>query len=484
MEKVMIMRCDDYDPNKIQLIISKGLKEFGVVPKGNILLKPNVVIAHKVVFPFAFTRSEFLEGAIIATKNNTESGSRIIVGERSGITIPTRYTFKNAGYLEVLKRQQIKAYYFDEQVQVPVALPSGCLREEIFIPLPIAEADFLFNLPKFKGHPWTLMTMALKNVGIGCQDDRHRLVDHNAWLEHKIVDMQTILPKGFIAVDAIIAGQKMMLTPDPFSMGAIVMGTNPVAVDTVCCHMISLAPEKVNHLRMAHERGFGPMSLDEIDIVGDFPLKEIQRKTKNFQLYLKRIEESFQEGGRITCTVGKFPEKHSCDYCWGGCPGALQEASHIIKALDPEAFEKIKKIRYVVGKVEEIPNLQDDESVIFAGNCTSYQGMIGEKYVKIEPGYKKTHDVNVRKTKTNDMLWKMFQTFREYFLFLFMKRRYMHARGCPVSVGDHVHLLSLLGGIKNPNFDSRLVYGVANAYWKMRFFRFVNNVLYKLLPKR
>jgi uncharacterized protein (DUF362 family) len=122
MQKVLIRRCDDYDAEKIYGIIKEGMEELNIRPAGMILLKPNVVIAHSEVFPHAFTRKEFLDGVIAATKAKAEKVREIAVGERSGITVPTRWAFKNAGYLEVIKKHKVRAHYFDEATQVPVAL--------------------------------------------------------------------------------------------------------------------------------------------------------------------------------------------------------------------------------------------------------------------------------------------------------------------------------------------------------------------------
>ncbi|MBW1706738.1 MAG: DUF362 domain-containing protein [Deltaproteobacteria bacterium] len=166
--KVLIMRCEEYDPDKISGIIKEGMEELNVRPTGRILLKPNVVIAHPEIFPHAFTRKEFLDGTISATKARAEGVKEISVGERSGITIPTRYNFKNAGYPQVIKKHGIKTHYFDEVKQVPVELKrEGRLRDNIFVPKPIAQCDFLINLPKFKAHPWCRLTLSLKNfIGI------------------------------------------------------------------------------------------------------------------------------------------------------------------------------------------------------------------------------------------------------------------------------------------------------------------------------
>jgi len=473
--KVLIMRCNDYDPEKISGLVQEGMAELGVRPTGRILLKPNVVIAHPEVFPHAFTRKEFLDGVISATKAKAENVLEVAVGERSGITLPTRWAFENASYPEIIKKHKVKTYYFDEVKQVPMELKGkNTLRNNIFIPEPIARADFLINLPKFKAHPWCRLTLSLKNF-IGIQDDRHRLVDHNIFLEHKIADLQEIIQPKFIAVDGIIAGQKMMLTPTPFPMGAIVMGTNSCAVDTVCGHMVHVAPKDVIHLRYASERGFGPMNLEEIDVLGDFPLQEVQGKTRDFQFCMEHIDSYFREDSNLSCKVGTFPEKHSPDYCWGGCPGALQEAMHIFKAYYPNVNKEMKKVRYVVGKINEPLELDEDEKVIFAGDCTSWEGRINGEHVKIESSYKPPSEVDERKTKSNDMLLRTCKTL--WSCFQQKNSRYIHAKGCPLSVGDHVHYLSAIGKIKNVNFDPRMVIPLNVAYWKMRISRGLNRLI-------
>ena len=473
--RVLIRRCQEYDSDKIYGIVKEGMQDLGVKPSGKVLLKPNVILAHPEIFPYAFTRKEFLDGVISATNDQAEEAEEIAVGERSAITVATRYCFKNAGYPEVFKKHKIKVYYFDEVKQVPVELKKeGRLRDKIFIPKPIKDCDFLINLPKFKAHPWCRLTLSLKNF-IGIQDDRHRLVDHNIFLEHKIADLQEVIQPKFIAIDGIVSGQKMMLTPTPFPLGAIVMGTNSCAVDTVGCHMVNVDPKDLIHLRFASERGFGPMSLDEIEVSGDYPLEAVQEKTKNFEFCLERIDRYFGKDSNLSCTVGSFPEGHSPEYCWGGCPGALQEAIHIFRGFNPDVEKGMKKIRYVVGKVEGPLDLAEDERVMFVGDCTSWKGIIDGREINIESSYKNTGQVDTRKTKSNDMLLRNLSTL--WNCFKNRSSRYIHAKGCTVPVSDIVHYISSMGKIGNPNFDPRIVIPGSIAYWQMRFNRFMNRFL-------
>lgn len=475
MQKVIIRRCNEYDPDKISGIIKEGMEELGVKPYGKVLLKPNVVIAHKAFFPNAFTRKEFLDGVLSAVDLHSDAIEELAVGERSGLTLPTRYNFKQAGYDEVIKKHKVKTYYFDEEKHIPVPLKhSKALRKQVFIPEPITQTDFLINLPKFKAHPWCRLTLSLKNF-IGLQDDRHRLVDHNQYLEHKIADLQEVIQPKFIAIDAIIAGEKMMLTPSPFPMGAIIMGTNSCAVDTVGCHMVNVQPKDVIHLRYTSERGFGPMDLDQIEIGGDFPLDELQEKNKDFRFLLERIDKYFNNGNNLRCEVGTFPEKHSADYCWGGCPGALQEAVHILKSSQPNLLHEMKKVRYVSGKINGDINLEKDERILFAGDCASFHGRINGEMVNIPSVYKTSKDGDEQHTRSNDMLKRTIIALGN--AFRNKNKSFVRAKGCPVSVGDHVHYLSSLGKVKNINFHPSMVYGVNLAYWKMRINRFKNTLL-------
>jgi hypothetical protein len=135
----------------------------------------------------------------------------------------------------------------------------------------------------------------------------------------------------------------------------------------------------------------------------------------------------------------------------------------------------MKKVRYVVGKVDGPLNLADEERVLFAGNCTSWEGKIDGQSVKIQSNYKTVDQVNANQTASNDMILK---TVTAIVHSLFKKpSRFIHARGCPLSVAQHVNYLSALAKIKNPNFNPSLLVPVNLAYWQMRFFRFLNRFI-------
>ncbi|MCA9300661.1 MAG: DUF362 domain-containing protein, partial [Phycisphaerales bacterium] len=346
---VIIRSCEEYDVPRIERIIGEGLDTLGLRPFGRTLVKPNCV-ASGPRFPNAFTRPEFLEGMFRALKSRAgREVEEIALGERCGITIPTRFAFQEAGYYEMLDRVGgLECYHFDEcqQVQIPL-YHEGRLREFFYTPEPVARADFFVNCPKFKAHPWTTVTFSMKNY-IGIQDDRHRLIDHDHRLNRKVADLQYITQPQFIAIDAIIGGEGRMLTPVPRKLGLILMGNNQVAFDAVCCHMIGVDPMSVEHIRLAHERGFGPVDLDRIRVVGDVSFEAAQDRAAGFRTGLIRVEEYFS-GTNIKGYSGPPPGNEE-EYCWGGCPGAMEEAIEILRLFDTETDRKMPRTHVVFGR--------------------------------------------------------------------------------------------------------------------------------------
>ena len=69
--------------------------------------------------------------------------------------------------------------------------------------------------------------------------------------------------------------------------------------------------------------------------------------------------------------------------------------------------------------------------------------------------------------KTMKTLWHSFRN---------RNKKYVHAKGCTVSVGDHVHYLSTLGKITNVNFDPRIVVPLNFGYLNMRAHRAINRL--------
>lgn len=464
--RVIIRRCPTYDAERIRTIVREAMEELDLRPFGRTLVKPNLVIADQKLFPHAFTRPEFADGVLGALRDRDDGRmTELGVGERCGITIPTRMVFKESGYGPVMARHRAKRYLFDEVRQVEVSYRHPMrLRDYVYTPEPIARADFFVNMPKFKAHPWTTVTFSMKNY-IGIQDDRHRLIDHDHRLNDKIADLQEIIQPQLIAIDAIVAGQDRMLTPVPFDMGLVILGDNQPAFDAVCCRIIGLDPRTVDHIRLASERGYGPIDLAGIDISGDVPLDEAQAKAKGFRTGLIRVEKYFK-GTKIKAYAGPPPEPERTSYCWGGCPGAMEEAIEIIRQYDAKADERMAPFSAVFGAYQGPIDAKPGEKVIFIGDCANWEGDIAGRPVKIESLYTERKHLDPRKARTQGIYSKMARVFWR----LFQKRgdQAVRAKGCPVSVAEQALYIARVGKTRNPYFDlgNTVRFNLAYVAWR------------------
>jgi uncharacterized protein (DUF362 family) len=441
--RVILRRCEDYDSGHIKAIVAEALTELGLVPRGRVLVKPNLVMAGEL-FQYAYTRPEVAQGVLEAIKDAGQGITELGIGERCGITVPTRYVFEQAGYERVLRRTGAVPHYFDEVSQVEVPLThAGRLRDAIYVPEPVARADFFVNVPKFKAHPWTTVTFSLKNY-IGIQDDRHRLIDHDWALNRKIADLQHVVQPELVVIDAITAGQGRMLTPIPYSMGMLVLGNNQVAVDAVCCRIVGLDPREVEHIRLAHEDGFGP--LDGITVTGDVTIEQARERAKDFKLGLIRVEKYF-EGTHLTCYAGP-PPGGSDGYCWGGCPGALEEAIEVLRLYDEQCDQKMARMHIVFGDYKGPLDVSYGEKIIFVGDCVQFEGNVGGALVRIESLYKDRSTLDPTTAPDPDIYKKMVSVLAK--VEAARNKPFLRLPGCPVSVAELILALSMLGGVNNP----------------------------------
>jgi uncharacterized protein (DUF362 family) len=465
--RVILRHCPTYDVARIESIAREAIAELGLRPAGRVLVKPNLVAAGRL-FQHAHTRPEVVEGVLRALRaTGGDAIDELAVGERCGITIPTRAAFAQSGFNRMLRRVRgVKRYLFEEEPQVEIPLThAGRLRDYLYTPEPVARADFFVNVPKFKAHPWTTVTFSMKNY-IGIQDDRHRLIDHDHRLNEKVADLQYVLQPQLIVIDAVIGGEGRMLTPRPFEMGLLVLGNNQVAFDAVCCAIIGIDPRSIEHIRLAEERGFGTTDLSAIRLSGDVSLDEARRRGAGFEVGLVRVEKYF-EGTKITAYAGPPPEVEHTDYCWGGCPGAIEEAIEILRMFDKACDEKMPRMHVVFGAYRGPIDAKPGEKVVFIGDCAEWQGQLDGELVQIGSTYVPREERDPRHARHDDIYAKILGVRRT--LSRARKQPYVRLRGCPVSVAEQILTLVELGGTRNPYFDVREVLGFNRAYlgWRI-----------------
>jgi hypothetical protein len=341
--------------------------------------------------------------------------------------------------------------YFDERPSVPFALQHpDALHPTIFVPQALTRCDFFVNAPKFKAHSMMNVTFGMKNY-IGLQDDAYRLVDHTFTLAHKIADLQEILAPDFIAMDAILAGEYCEAAARPFPLHLIVMGANRVAADAVCTYMVGLDPANVDHIRLASERGYGPIDLSEIELLGDVSLAEAKQRCATFRLNLARVDQMLNGRGNITVHLGSTPHR---EFCPGGCPGFLKDAVLITEVFQPNVLQESRPLSYIIGDYQGEIHSRPGEKIVALGDCARWSGQVDGKSL---------HAVRAPSpARAKDWIQKSTEIRRNV-----NRQRSLPVvtiRGCPVPALENTFILSILGKTANPSFrwdiTPRLIYFV------------------------
>ena len=196
--------------------------------------------------------------------------ARIIVGEGAGNEIRTAEAFQRLGYFDMARRTNVELVDCDNVEYVDVHLKDALYRETVHLPRIFLESDVFINVPALKTHVACGITVALKNTFGLIPDTDKTEVHRDGALEECLVDINRIKPADLVIVDGRTGAEGVAGGTDfdhPIHANIIIVGNDPVAVDTVCTRVMKQNP-RIRYLRWAAQRGIGTDALDYILIKG------------------------------------------------------------------------------------------------------------------------------------------------------------------------------------------------------------------------
>src|SRR5213075_2054110 len=160
------------------------------------------------------------------------------------------------------------------------------------------------------------------------------------------------------------------------------------------------------HIRLTSECGFGSTDISRVKITGDVTLDEAKARAKGFKVGLVRVEKYF-EGTNITAYAGPPPTPEAGNYCWGGCPGAIEEAIEILRQFDKQTDKKMPRLHVVFGSYDGTIDAKPGERVVFIGDCATWKGEINGKQVNIPNIYKDRNTMDPHVAEMEDIFVKL-----------------------------------------------------------------------------
>lgn len=273
MQKVAIIKCESYDEEKVYQALKRGLDLLGginqfIKPKDKILLKPNLLYAktpdkqattHPSVFAAIIRLLKESQCHDLTYGDSPGFGSTERVADVTGLKITAdEHNVKLADF----SKGQVKSF------------PGGHQCKQFQVAQGALEADSIIDLSKMKTHQLTHITGAIKNQ-LGCIYGIHKGAFHVKFPDAQtfskmLVDLNLLLKPKLYLMDAIIAMDgNGPGSGDPIQMNALIISTDPVALDATFCRMIDLDPKHVPSNVYGQEFGLGTYLKDEIEIVGD-----------------------------------------------------------------------------------------------------------------------------------------------------------------------------------------------------------------------
>jgi uncharacterized protein (DUF362 family) len=269
---VHIARAADYNDD-IAGILQRQYEAFrGRVPLAGkrVVLKPNIVEYHrdKVIN----THPHVIAAVIELCKR--EGAAEVLVAEGPGHWRNVEYLVRESGLGEVLRYYGIKFtdLNHDEVVKSPnLGRLTGL--EYLYLSRTVVNAEVLISLPKLKTHHWAGATLSLKNLfgtlpGICYGWPKNEL--HWRGIANSIVDIGLTRPPDLEIVDGILGMEgDGPLNGTAKRLGALIMGTDPVAVDATCCRLMRLDPERIQYLALGYQKRLGLLLTQEIQQIGE-----------------------------------------------------------------------------------------------------------------------------------------------------------------------------------------------------------------------
>ncbi len=130
---------------------------------------------------------------------------------------------------------------------------------QVYLPESTLTADLVVSLPKMKTHHWAGATLAMKNffgVVPGAIYGWPKNMLHHYGIPESIIELNRIYRKTFAIVDGITGMDgNGPIQGNPRHAGVVVMGADLPAVDSTCCRIMGIDPEKVRFLQLARELG-------------------------------------------------------------------------------------------------------------------------------------------------------------------------------------------------------------------------------------
>lgn len=265
MHKVLIAGATYQDCRKA---VAQAFATFPLPIQGKrVLVKPNLVKAGE---PEAgqITHPAILQAVV--EKVEELGASEIMVGDNVG---GSNYGRNKATFVEAGLMAAARGHYRNIGKEARLLAFDPAFIGHVFVSREVLEADLFISVPKFKTHRFVGLSVAIKNnFGIlpGAQKANfHLMVKTPVDFARLQVEVFRLRPPDLVIVDGVLTMEGHgPLSPQLRYLGKVLASDSGVALDATVARMMGYDPSLVPLLHFARDRGLGPHSDEDIEILG------------------------------------------------------------------------------------------------------------------------------------------------------------------------------------------------------------------------
>lgn len=335
-----------YDPEGLRAALAAAIQAAGFdlkrVAGRRVLLKPNMLGAYPPHMGVT-THPAFVEAI---ARIFIAAGAAVAIGDSPNGVYPIDKVWEATGMRAVCRATGAEEVHFEAA--------GSAERGGISISRAALDAEILVNLPKFKSHGLTVMTLAAKNL-FGCVSGMQKTAHHRRCRTREefaetIARIADEVKPALSIVDGIVAMDgNGPSAGNLVELGVVAAGTDVHAVDSVCCQIVNLAPLELDTLAAAKRLALWGEACP-IEVVGtSIP----EARPKNFRLpstYTKGLRDWWISRfviGRIWRGLSARPVIapklcQRCLMCMEACPfGAItRDGGPSAPEIDPNICEE------------------------------------------------------------------------------------------------------------------------------------------------
>ncbi len=281
----------------------------------------------------------------------SDHGCEVLIGEDPAIPIKENIAYEEYGLYKLAEEVNAKVVSLRYGPHIKVKVPGDGFFSEIEVSSIAQEADLVVGVAAMKTVNITAVTLGLKNMK-GLVRPSWKRKFHCEGLSQGIVDLNAVVKPGLSIIDGTF-GKDLSASPwTSYAVGLIIASSDIVAADAVCARVMGFDPERIDHIRLAHEEGLGTLGAENIEIRGErlqdwagkFPFSPPKNP-------FKLAEKS---GGGI-----KIVQGNPCSVCLNSLGDSL--------ALHEDHLKAFEDVTILVGP-EAKPSISSECTILF-GKC-------------------------------------------------------------------------------------------------------------------